>query len=224
MQESDTQVIGQGFPQKAPSASCTIATPGISQDLQTSVHLIITDSNHSLTRDVMLAASWSLAASLIVILIIWCAAGDYGRIFSFSHDDVFKWKHFPRYWPFVRGILRSTVNSPHKGQWRGALMFSLICAWINGWVNNREAGDLRRHSAHYDVRVMRMCGSGSERKRTPFQPWYRFNSSPLVKMAAISQKIFSNAFSWNLMYELRLKFHWNLFSRPQLILNQCWFR
>ena len=46
------------------------------------------------------------------------------------------------------------VNSPHKGQWRGALMFSMICAWINGWVNNREAGDLRRHRAHYDVTVM----------------------------------------------------------------------
>ena len=43
---------------------------------------------------------------------------------------------------------------PHKGQWRGALMFSLICAWINGWVNNREAGDLRRHCAHYDITVM----------------------------------------------------------------------
>ena len=46
--------------------------------------------------------------------------------------------------PLVRGNHRSPVNSPHKGQWRGALMFSLICAWINGWVNNREAGDLRR--------------------------------------------------------------------------------
>ena len=46
------------------------------------------------------------------------------------------------------------MNSPHKGQWRGALMFSLIFAWINGWVNNREAGDLRRHRAHYDVTVM----------------------------------------------------------------------
>ena len=44
------------------------------------------------------------------------------------HDDVIKWKHFPCYWPFVRGIHRSPVNSPHKGQWRGALMFSLICA------------------------------------------------------------------------------------------------
>ena len=50
--------------------------------------------------------------------------------------------------------LRSPVNSPHKGQWRGALMFSLICARINGWVNNGEAGDLRRHRAHYDVIVM----------------------------------------------------------------------
>ena len=43
-------------------------------------------------------------------------------------------KHFQRYWPFVRGIHRSPVNSPHKGQWREALMFSLICAWINAWV------------------------------------------------------------------------------------------
>ena len=54
-----------------------------------------------------------------------------------QHDDVFKWKHFPRYWPFVRGIHRSPVNSPHIGQWRGALMFSLICALIYAWVNNR---------------------------------------------------------------------------------------
>ena len=66
-----------------------------------------------------------------------------------------KWKHFPRYWPFVRGIHRSPVNSHHKGQWRGTLMFSLICVWINRWVNNREAGDWRRHRAHYDVIVMR---------------------------------------------------------------------
>ena len=57
------------------------------------------------------------------------------------HDDVIKWKHFPRYWPFVRGIHRSPVNSPHKGQWRGALMFSMIFAWINGWVINRGASD-----------------------------------------------------------------------------------
>ena len=56
--------------------------------------------------------------------------------------------------PLLRGIHRSPVNSPHKGQWRGALMFSLISAWINCWVNNRGAGILRRHRAHYDVIVM----------------------------------------------------------------------
>ena len=75
-------------------------------------------------------------------------------IISTKHDDVIKWKHFPRYWPFVRGIHRSPVNSPHKGQWRGAVMFFFICVWINGWVNNREAGDLRRNRVHYDGSVM----------------------------------------------------------------------
>ena len=74
--------------------------------------------------------------------------------FWWIHDDVIKWKYFPRYWPFVQGIHRSPVNSPHKDQWRGALMSSLIYAWVKGWVNNREAGDLRRHHAHYNVIVM----------------------------------------------------------------------
>ena len=47
-----------------------------------------------------------------------------------------------------------TSEFPHKGQWRGALMFSLICPWINGWINNREAGDLRHHRAHNGITVM----------------------------------------------------------------------
>ena len=42
----------------------------------------------------------------------------------------------------------------YKGQWRGALTFSLICAWTNGWVNKRDAGDFRLHRAHYDVTVV----------------------------------------------------------------------
>ena len=70
------------------------------------------------------------------------------------HDDFIKWKHFSRYWPIAQGIQRSPVNSPHKGQWRGALMLSLICASTNDWANNRDAGDLRRHRAHYDATVM----------------------------------------------------------------------
>ena len=68
------------------------------------------------------------------------------------HDDVIKWKHFPRYWPFVRRIHRSPVNSPHKGQSRGALMLSLICAlnkqlskqaW--GWWLKSPAGPFWPH-------------------------------------------------------------------------------
>ena len=77
-----------------------------------------------------------------------------GKMDHRHHDDVIKWKHFPCYWPFVRGIHRSPVNSPHKSQWRGALMFPLIWAWTNRWANNGNAGDLRHHRAHYDVIVM----------------------------------------------------------------------
>ena len=76
------------------------------------------------------------------------------RSLMLAHDDVIIWKLFPRYWPFVRGIHRSTVHSPHKGQWRRALMFSLICVWIDSWVHNREAGDLRRYGIHCDVIVI----------------------------------------------------------------------
>ena len=54
-----------------------------------------------------------------------------------THDEVIKWKHFPRYCPFVQGF-----------------DVSLICIWINGWVNNGDIGDLRRYGAHYDVTVM----------------------------------------------------------------------
>ena len=83
----------------------------------------------------------------------WQSFSGYFQIWNSSHNDVIKWKYFPRYWPFVRGIHRW----PQKGQRRGALMFSLICAWINGWVNNRKAGDLRGLRAHYDVIVMDHC-------------------------------------------------------------------
>ena len=72
------------------------------------------------------------------------------RCIKLVHGDVIKWKHLPRHWPFVRGIHRSPVNSPHKGQWRGALMFSWMWAETNGSANSRYAGDLRRHGAHYD--------------------------------------------------------------------------
>ena len=78
-----------------------------------------------------------------------------------KHDDVIKWKHFPRYWPFYAG------NSPVSGEFPAQRPVTrsfdafLICAWINAWVNNREAGDLRRYRAHYDVTVMSNDGSVS---------------------------------------------------------------
>ena len=71
------------------------------------------------------------------------------------HDDVIKWKHFPRHWPICVGNSPVPGEFPAQiGQWRGTLMFSLICARINCWVNNPEAGDLRPHRTHYDVIAM----------------------------------------------------------------------
>ena len=62
----------------------------------------------------------------------------------------------------LRGNHQSPLTSPHKGQWHGPLTFSLICVWINDWVNNREAGDLRRYRTHYDVTVMHDRKSNSQ--------------------------------------------------------------
>ena len=63
-------------------------------------------------------------------------------------------KKFSALLAFCAGNSLIPGEFPYKGQWRGALMFSLICAWTNRWVNNREAGDLRRNQAHYDVSVI----------------------------------------------------------------------
>ena len=84
-----------------------------------------------------------------------------------------------------------TGHFPHKGQWRGALMFSLICAWMNGWVDNREAGDLRRHRAHYDVTVMK-----NEEKRGGWQvevTWNRNLSSGFPQRGL--KRIWDNCFA-----------------------------
>ena len=100
------------------------------------------------------------------------------------------------------------------------LMFSLICARINGWVNNRETGDLRRHHAHYDVTVMGLiwipikcvdivllteCCSESINKRGHLK-----HISPWTKWPPFWQTTFLNEFSCTKMYEFLLKFHWNL--------------
>ena len=89
-----------------------------------------------------------------------------------GRDDVIKWKHSPRNWPFVWGIHRSPVDSPHKGQWLRALMFSLIRACTDGWVNDRGAGDLRHHRAHYDVTLM-VYSLSDETYCCKISPWNR---------------------------------------------------
>ena len=75
-------------------------------------------------------ASWPMVAQLSCRWKLHChyLIGLRQHNITVVYDDVIKWKHFPRYWPFVWGIHRSPVNCPHKGQWRGALMLSLICA------------------------------------------------------------------------------------------------
>ena len=79
---------------------------------------------------------------------------DHIQIWLYKCINVIKWKHFPRYCPFVRGIHWSPVDSPRKDQWRGALIFSLIYGCPNGWVNSIDVSDLRRHRAHYGVTIM----------------------------------------------------------------------
>ena len=76
----------------------------------------------------------------------------YIDLFWRIHDDVIKWKHFPRCWTFVQEIHRSIPRT--KASDAELWCFSLICVWIKDWVNNREACDLRRYRAHYDVTVM----------------------------------------------------------------------
>ena len=97
----------------------------------------------------------------VVCVFIMVKAPTEGTVYCVSLSDVLVvswWRHqmetFSALLALCAGNSPVPVNSPHKGQWRGALMFSFIYAWINDWVNNREAGDLRRQDGHYDVIVM----------------------------------------------------------------------
>ena len=86
-------------------------------------------------------------------------------------------------------------------------MFSLIFAWTNNWANNGDAGDLRRHRAHYDVIVMNL--SLFVRNDRWIQQ-HIFNSSPLDKITSISQTTFSSPFSWMKSLVFWFEFHWSL--------------
>ena len=118
------------------------------------------------------------------------------------------------------------VNSPHKGQWRGALMFSLIYAWINDWVNNREAGDLRHQRGHYDVIVMvamyvhhvasydLSCGPfheqwGRYRTKIPhLSPWSILKSKPLKHI--INRTEIGFIYGANGFHSYKIRYCWGM--------------
>ena len=93
-------------------------------------------------------------------------------------------KYFPCYWPFVRGIHRSPVISPHKGQWRGAFIFSMIFDWMNSWINNREAAwwfetpshPLWRHFNGYSIQASLYWGRVRPIKQGQQQGWWCLGS------------------------------------------------
>ena len=122
------------------------------------------------------------------IVIVFCIANScitnvYAKYSSARDAGATWWRHqmetFSALLVLCAGNSPVPENSPHKGQWRGALMFSLICTWINDWVNNREAGDLRRHRGHYDVNVM-------ETKPFPVQANVKYAIDGLVQVCSIS--------------------------------------
>ena len=118
------------------------------------------------------------------------------------------------------GIHRPPVNSPHKGQWRGALMFSLICDWINAWVNNREAGDLRSYRAHYDVTVM---GSPTAYLHKPFVFSKPFACLGPLLLTCINFNLSLDISNHSiLMYGMKLLIHSQIstFSRWSLGMNK----
>ena len=102
-------------------------------------------------------------------------------------------------------LCREFTDHPHKDQWRGAVMFSLISTWINVRVNYGEAGDLRFHEAHYDIIVI---------------PWlYRIQSDfyPFVVLGGLlsmsSTICFRDHFvyapsQWGMMLQCKTISHW----------------
>ena len=153
----------------------------------------------------------------------WCdiiATGNWLSVFCMvtsSNGNIFR----------VTGHLcgEGPVSSPHKSQRRGALMLFLICVWINVWVNNGEAGDLRRYRAHYEVIVMwhtirkavkrlttRSCGISKQRDMglefsdCPILCPWRFNTSFIWLNGILEYYRNSLGFSFNFWYHVFASF------------------
>ena len=149
---------------------------------------------------------------MLVVLVVTPCSGPFWNVqFQPGSQRRIWWRHkmeiFSVLLVLCAGNHRSPVNSPHKGQWRGALMFSLIYAWINGWVNNHETGDLRCHHTHYDVTVMSYLWAS--RKPTPLQPClYRTSLTYMLSsIVLIHGLILIAAWINNYIYNLMLHFY-----------------
>ena len=106
-----------GLQSKSPWPDCVERLIGYGNTVGS--HTSVTQAGHCCNSSI----------GIVAVFIILCIYDDSLYI---QHVDVIKWKYFPRYWPCVWGIHRLPVNSPHTCQWRGVLMFSLICARMNG--------------------------------------------------------------------------------------------
>ena len=85
---------------------------------------------------------------------LWYAYTNSNGMMTSSNGNIFRVTG-----PLLGETTSWSLDSSHKGQWRRALMFSYICTWTNGWANNRDAGDLRRHRVHFDVTVLGTIGT-----------------------------------------------------------------
>ena len=119
------------------------------------MHSEATAESSWIQRDILWhELQFSLRVSSSILLLNWAWMGFLGVYFT----NIEWWRHqmeiFSALLVLCAEIQRLLVNSPHKGQWRGALVFSLISAWKNVWVNDRDAVYLRRYRAHYEVAIM----------------------------------------------------------------------
>ena len=97
-------------------------------------------------------SKWRLQADIkYPIEASYCCTSETSRLLNcrYSHDDIIKCTHLPRQWPFVRGIHRSPVDSPHKGHVTGTFDVPFLLIRTDGWTNTRLTGNSRRHDSQF---------------------------------------------------------------------------
>ena len=117
----------------------------------------------------VLGAAWSQLTMMMIIVIMIMAivmviiymfaemydtlACHWGPPRDDHHDDVIKWKHVPRYWPFVRGFHRSPVPRSFDVSLDLRLNKQLSRQWCGWWFETPSRPSLRH------CNVVRMTGS-----------------------------------------------------------------